>query len=89
MQIKKKLRIFISHQYPVRVDTEPTSIDDEQVQYWEMRVEGRLLDDVSSIHRPINSVDHLFVSSSQIPINTIKEKQNGNFHHSFVVLSLS
>ncbi|CAF1143374.1 unnamed protein product [Adineta ricciae] len=44
-KIKKKLRIFISHQYPVRFDTDTTGIDDEQVQYWEMRVEGRLLDD--------------------------------------------
>ncbi len=47
IQIKKKLRIFISHQYPVRFDSDTTGIDDEQVQYWEMRVEGRLLDDVS------------------------------------------
>ena len=47
-KIKKKLRIFISHQYPVRFDSDTTGIDDEQVQYWEMRVEGRLLDDVSS-----------------------------------------
>jgi len=39
------LRIFISHQYPVRFDSDTTGIDDEQVQYWEMRVEGRLLDD--------------------------------------------
>jgi SWI/SNF-related matrix-associated actin-dependent regulator of chromatin subfamily D len=44
-KIKKKLRIFISHQYPVRFDADTTGIDDEQVQYWEMRVEGRLLDD--------------------------------------------
>ncbi|CAF1207596.1 unnamed protein product [Rotaria sp. Silwood1] len=44
-KIKKKLRIFISHQYPVRFDSDTTGIDDEQVQYWEMRVEGRLLDD--------------------------------------------
>ncbi|CAF4896637.1 unnamed protein product, partial [Rotaria socialis] len=42
---KKKLRIFISHQYPVRMDTDPMSMDDDQAQYWEMRVEGRLLDD--------------------------------------------
>ena len=49
IQIKKKLRIFISHQYPVRFDADTAGIDDEQVQYWEMRVEGRLLDDVSSI----------------------------------------
>jgi hypothetical protein len=47
-KIKKKLRIFISHQYPVRFDSDTTGIDDEQVQYWEMRVEGRLLDDVGS-----------------------------------------
>jgi hypothetical protein len=47
MQIKKKLRIFISHQYPVRFDSDATGIEDEHVQYWEMRVEGRLLDDVS------------------------------------------
>ncbi|CAF3358702.1 unnamed protein product [Rotaria socialis] len=44
-KIKKKLRIFISHQYPVRFDSDTAGIDDEQVQYWEMRVEGRLLDD--------------------------------------------
>ncbi|CAF4168292.1 unnamed protein product [Rotaria magnacalcarata] len=42
---KKKLRIFISHQYPVRMDADPMSMDDDQAQYWEMRVEGRLLDD--------------------------------------------
>ena len=55
-KIKKKLRIFISHQYPVRFDSDTTGIDDEQVQYWEMRVEGRLLDDVSSIdyHHHLN-----------------------------------
>ncbi|CAF1230578.1 unnamed protein product [Adineta steineri] len=44
-KIKKKLRIFISHQYPVRFDSDTASMDDEQIQYWEMRVEGRLLDD--------------------------------------------
>jgi len=48
-KIKKKLRIFISHQYPVRFDSDTTGIDDEQVQYWEMRVEGRLMDDVNKI----------------------------------------
>ncbi|CAF2501185.1 unnamed protein product [Rotaria sp. Silwood2] len=47
-KIKKKLRIFISHQYPVRFDSDTMTIDDEQVQYWEMRVEGRLLDDPST-----------------------------------------
>ena len=47
-QMKKKLRIFISHQYPVRFDPDSTTVDDEQVQYWEMRVEGRLLEDVST-----------------------------------------
>ncbi|CAF1099266.1 unnamed protein product [Rotaria sordida] len=47
-KIKKKLRIFISHQYPVRFDSDAMSIDDEQVQYWEMRVEGRLLDDLNT-----------------------------------------
>ncbi|UJR31134.1 hypothetical protein I4U23_018641 [Adineta vaga] len=47
-KIKKKLRIFISHQYPVRFDADTASIDDEHVQYWEMRVEGRLLEDPST-----------------------------------------
>ncbi|CAF0797880.1 unnamed protein product [Didymodactylos carnosus] len=44
---KKKLRIFISHQYPVRFDPESNLDEDNMVQYWEMRVEGRLLDDVN------------------------------------------
>lgn len=44
-KIKRKLRIFISHQYPVRFESDTANADDEQVQYWEMRVEGRLLDD--------------------------------------------
>jgi hypothetical protein len=46
--MKRKLRIFISHQYPIRIDPDNSGADDEQIQYWEMRVEGRLLDDVSS-----------------------------------------
>ncbi|CAF0792243.1 unnamed protein product [Didymodactylos carnosus] len=45
---KKKLRIFISHQYPVRFDPESNLDEDNMVQYWEMRVEGRLLDDAST-----------------------------------------
>lgn len=45
--MKRKLRIFISHQYPIRLDPDNSGADDEQIQYWEMRVEGRLLDDVS------------------------------------------
>ena len=53
-------------------------MDDEQVQYWEMRVEGRLLDDVSSIltEKKKYVMEYSF---SQIPINMIKEKRNENF----------
>ena len=78
VQIKKKLRIFISHQYPVRFESDTTGMDDEQVQYWEMRVEGRLLDDVSSIltEKKKYVMEYSF---SQIPINMIKEKRNENF----------
>lgn len=47
-KIKKKLRIFISHQYPIRLEADPMGlIDDDQLYYWELRIEGRLLDDVS------------------------------------------
>lgn len=48
-KMKRKLRIFISHQYPIRLDPDNSGADDEQIQYWEMRVEGRLLDDPNTI----------------------------------------
>ena len=63
-QRKKKefTRIFISHQYPVRFDSDTTGIDDEpHVQYWEMRVEGRLLDDVSYIRFFQNNNRYLYI----------------------------
>jgi hypothetical protein len=34
-------------------------MDDEQVQYWEMRVEGRLLDDVSRTRRIVRDTDKI------------------------------
>ncbi|XP_064647597.1 SWI/SNF-related matrix-associated actin-dependent regulator of chromatin subfamily D member 1-like isoform X2 [Lineus longissimus] len=46
MKVKRKLRIFISNTYfPAKHDTEAKSEGDENVPSWELRVEGRLLDD--------------------------------------------
>ena len=85
--MKRKLRIFISHQYPIRLDPDNSGADDEQIQYWEMRVEGRLLDDVNVDLS--NMFFSLKVVSSRTQSNTNKANRNENFHHSFEVLSLN
>ena len=46
-QIKRKLRIFISNQsYPAKPDADS---EDELVSQWELRIEGKLVDDVSDV----------------------------------------
>ena len=45
LKIKRKLRIFISNQYyPAKVDADN---EDDVVSQWELRIEGKLVEDVS------------------------------------------
>lgn len=54
MKVKKKLRIFISNTfYPAR--GEGGDSDEASVASWELRVEGRLLED----HKVDDSVRHM------------------------------
>ena len=65
----------------MRFNSETAGADDEQVQYWEMRVEGRLLDDVCHTVDRISEEIERF-SFSPMRINTIKARQNGNSRRS-------
>lgn len=45
MKIKRKLRVFITNQFfPGKIDSDN---DEDFVPQWELKIEGRLLDDVS------------------------------------------
>jgi len=53
-QQKRKLRLYISNTFnPARPDADDS---DGSIASWELRVEGKLLDDVSFVHLKINSV---------------------------------
>jgi SWI/SNF-related matrix-associated actin-dependent regulator of chromatin subfamily D len=78
MKVKKKLRVFITNQmYPGKMDAEN---DEESIPQWELKIEGRLLDDTNKTES--NSATS---SNQQCALNKSKPRKFSSFFKSLVI----